>query len=405
MNRRELIAGLTLASSAVAGAAGAQQAPAAKAGGPVAASPGATIYVSPSGSDANAGTKDSPIQTLVEAAKRVNASTGSGAITVILSEGIYPLGAEAHFTAPNHPFTKTERLTIRAEFLPDDPDWHSGRMPTLIHTMVLEPKWNGRPIPNGKTSNGIVIETSHVTIQGLKVLGVPVVETPVLGEVNRVYPIGRFDAKLDDLEICQCFFGGDRVTAPNHCPIIANGSGMSVHHCIFYGTKLTAVYWTYGSAGHSMHHCLMYGCYEGGPWTALISNDFVYTNNVIAETLNAWVQQPLNIIDTDTRGPARPAGGPPAPPPPPRPVLKPTDGHYKIVNSLFAHDGRLTVSGTGSNLGFKDIDATFLTLINSKVTDEPVLLNRDQWSRDYLHPLPGTEAAATGAGLFMKRPA
>ena len=416
MNRRELMA----TALAVASAGAAQSAKAQDRAAPAAASGRLTIYVSPRGSDTNNGSKESPLLTLTEAGKRVNESTGSGAVTVILSEGVYAMAQQATFKPANRQFTKTERLTIRAEVLPDDAEWHPGRMPTIIHTMVLEPQWNGRPIPNGKTSNGIEIETSHVTIQGLKVLGAPVVETPVKGDVNRVYPIGRFDRTLDDLEICQCFFGGDRVTSPNHCPIIANGTGMSIHHCIFYGTKLTAVYWTGGSSGHSMHHCLMYGVYEGGPWTATIATDFDYHNNVIAETLNAWVQQPVNIVDTDVGGRGRPGGAPPAGTPPgaappaatpPRPAASParvvpaTDGHYKIVNSLFANNSRMAVSGTGSNLEFKEISSDFLNLINTKVTQEPVILVRDEWSRDYLHPAPGTDAYAIGAGLFMKRPA
>lgn len=79
-----------------------------------------------------------------------------------------------------------------------------------------------------------------------------------------------------------------------------------------------------------------------------------------------------------------------------------TIGHYKLIDSLFAHNGRLAVSGTGSNLDFKDIDANFLTFINTKVTEEPVELIMDEWDRRYLHPLPGSEAAAIGAGLFIK---
>jgi hypothetical protein len=355
------------------------------------------LYVSPTGNDSAAGTKESPLLTLVEAGKRVSAMDGVAPVTVILSEGVYALAAEAHFTPTRRKFTRNARLTIRAEVLPDDPAWHFGRMPTLIHTMPLEAQWNGRPIPNGKTSNGIVIGTSHVTLRGLKVLGAPVVETPVAGEVNRVYPIGRFDGALDDLEISQCFFGGDEVTAPNHCPIIANGTGMAIHHCIFYRTKLTAVWWHVGSTGHAMRNCLLYGCYQGGPWTAVLANDFDFRNNIVAECKNAWVQHELGAVDRDAGGGVPGANGrafrkdPPA-----------TDGHYKIVDSLFAHNHRLAVSGTGSNLGFKDIDAGFLTFVNTQVTEEPVTLIMDEWDRHYLHPLPGSAGAAIGAGLFMK---
>ncbi len=56
------------------------------------------------------------------------------------------------------------QLTIRAEFLPDDAKWDTGKMPTLIHTM---------PLARAGFTFGMIVETSYVTIQGLKLLGIP----------------------------------------------------------------------------------------------------------------------------------------------------------------------------------------------------------------------------------------
>jgi hypothetical protein len=397
VNRRDLIVGAVSLSAALGspGATAGAATTKTKSAHPKPAADGATIHVGPRGLDTNVGTKDSPLLTLAEAARRVSAMEGAAPITVIVGEGVYAMAAEAHFTPTRRQFTKTARLTIRAEVLPDDPAWNFGRMPTLIHTIALEPQWNGRPISNGKTANGIVVGASHMTIQGLKILGAPVVETPVRGEVNRIYPIGRFDGALDDLEITQCFFGGDEVTAPNHLPIIANGTGMVIDHCIFYRTKLSVVWWHVGSTGHAMRNCLLYGCYQGGPWTAVTAGDFDFRNNVVAECKNVWIQGELGAVDADAAAGVPGANG--------RAFRKdspPTDGRYRVVDSLFANNGRLAVSGTGSNLDFKDIDAGFLTFVNTKVTEEPVMLVRDEWSRRYLHPLPGSEAAAIGAGLF-----
>jgi hypothetical protein len=50
---------------------------------------------------------------------------------------VYAVGETATFKPVQRRFTKTERLTIRAEVLPDDSEWHTGRMPTLIHTLPL----------------------------------------------------------------------------------------------------------------------------------------------------------------------------------------------------------------------------------------------------------------------------
>ena len=76
--------------------------------------------------------------------------------------------------------------------------------------------------------------------------------------------------------------------------------------------------------------------------------------------------------------------------------------HYKVVNSLFAANKKMACSGTGANLGFKDIDASFIELINTKVSDQSVPVELDETKKNYLHPLADTEAAKIGVGLFMK---
>ena len=83
---------------------------------------GNTIFLHPAnGSDTNSGAKDSPLKTLAMVAKRVSESTGSDAVTIILSEGVYAVGETAMFKPANRSFTKDKRLTIRAQVLPDDP--------------------------------------------------------------------------------------------------------------------------------------------------------------------------------------------------------------------------------------------------------------------------------------------
>jgi hypothetical protein len=54
----------------------------------------------------------------------------------------------------------------------------------------------------------------------------------------------------------QCLFVGHDETNPNHVAIIANGNGVTVHHCVFRGLKISVVYWTPGSSGHAMTNCL-----------------------------------------------------------------------------------------------------------------------------------------------------
>ena len=76
--------------------------------------------------------------------------------------------------------------------------------------------------------------------------------------------------------------------------------------------------------------------------------------------------------------------------------------NYKVLDSLFAANKKIACSGTGANLGFKDIDSSFLELINSKVSDQSVAVELDEAKKNYLHPVDGSEAAKIGAGLFIK---
>jgi hypothetical protein len=200
--------------------------------------------------------------------------------------------------------------------------------------------------------------------------------------------------QLDDLEIAQCLFAGDKVVSPNHLGILAHGSGLHLHHCVFYNAKLTVVFWTGGSRGHSMHNCFVHGAYGSGVWTTEIGDDFEFRNNVIANGNYVWTYQSGAMAGRDPDARAR--GNSPATAPDKQPV------HYKVVNSLFAANKKMACSGTGANLGFKDIDASFIELINTKVSDQSVAVELDETKKNYLHPLADTEAGKIGVGLFMK---
>src|ERR1700748_3874214 len=95
------------------------------------------LYVDPlKGKDSNPGTKADPLKTLVEAAKRVDASASKGTAEIILMEGVHVLTETALFK--NNRFTNTGRLTIRAEIMPDDTAWRPGRMPVIMTIVPLE---------------------------------------------------------------------------------------------------------------------------------------------------------------------------------------------------------------------------------------------------------------------------
>jgi hypothetical protein len=355
-----------------------------------------TIYLHPAlGADTNSGSLDSPLRTLSEASRRVNQMSGAGPITLILSEGIYAIGETVVFKPEHWTFSREARLTVRAGVLPDDPDWHAGRMPALIHTMPIPPDWNGRPDKLGGAADGMLVETSHVSILGLKILGIPVVESPMPGVIRRLYGISRLRRDLEDLEIGHCIFAGDEVTNPFHVGIIAHGSSIHVHHCIFRGLKISVVYWSGGSSGHAMQNCLCDGLYGSAVWTAGISNNFVYQNNVVMNSNYVWTYQSGASAAADDGGGAasKQTGSSPAKPQ--------WDNHYKVENSYFANNHMLTGSGTGARLEYQDIDSSFLELEGTTITNQPVILERDQTKRNYLHPVAGSEAQKVGAGLFL----
>ena len=72
------------------------------------------------------------------------------------------------------------------------------------------------------------------------------------------------------------------------------------------------------------------------------------------------------------------------------------------MNSHFGKNLSLAESGTGATLGYVAIEPSFMEMVGSKVTNQPVPIEMDQRKRNYLHPVAGSDAARTGAGLFIK---
>jgi len=326
------------------------------------------------GNDNNIGSKEQPLKTLNKAAEKVNQANGKGAITIYLSEGIYGLDATVTFHPANWHLSKNERLTIRATVLPDDNLWDPGMMPVIVSTMPLDFKPNGRQDPLGGTSYGIQIETSYVTIQGLRILGTPVHERPRDGMVRRNYPIVREGRNLDDLRITQCLFVGDKVSIPNHLAILASGQGIVVDHCVFYHCKDAIVFWfSDRPAEHcEVHHNLFIGNYGAAVWSWSAAEDFKFYNNVAENTNVFW------ILNRDEKA------------------------SFSLSNSLIIGYNELVNKG-GGPAGFGEKadpgklkfgkDVIIKKEGNLQIEDDPI-------KRNYLHIVPGTPGADLGAGLF-----
>jgi hypothetical protein len=327
-----------------------------------------------SGKDQNTGSADQPLKSLFEAAKRVNQANGKGSINIFLSEGIYGLDGTVTFHPANWHFTKEERLTIRAAILPDDANWNPGKMPVIVSTMPLDFKPYGRQDPLGGASYGIQIETSHVTIQGLRVLGTPVHERPEEGLVKRNYPIVREGRDLDDLRVTQCLFIGDRFAIPNHLAILASGQGVVVDHCIFYHCKDAIVFWFSNEPATNceVHHNLFIGNYGANIWSWSAAEDLKFYNNVTGNTNVFW------ILNRDEKI------------------------SFSLSNSLILGYNELVNKG-GGPAGFGEkADPGKLKFGKDVIIKKEgnLLLEENPVKRNYLHIVPGTPGADLGAGLF-----
>jgi hypothetical protein len=332
------------------------------------------IYVNPNiGTNTNKGTKENPLRSLSEAAKRVSAAEGEGAITVFLSAGVYGMSETADFNAKNWKFSKTKRLTIRAEILPDDTNWSPAEMPIMISTMPFSVEKNDKGELTGGQNFGIMIQNSHATIQGLRILGEPVHENPSKGVLVRNYPIMWEGKDLEDFRVTQCLFLGNKYALPNHLGILANGKEQEIDHCVFYGVKDAVVLWNSPATNSSMHHNLVIDSYGGIVWTWSATPDFKFYNNVISNSNVLWM---LNKDEKDS---------------------------FSIQNSVIVGYNSFVNKGGGPQ-GFGE-----------KASDEKLKLGKDvilkkegkleviedQTSKYFLHIKAGTLGSDLGAGLFM----
>ena len=336
---------------------------------------GGKIYVNANtGKNNNDGTQGSPLQTLSEAAKRINSAKGKGAIAIYISKGVYGMAETADFNPVNWEFTKENRLTIRAEVLPDDADWNPADMPILLSTMPFSVEKNDKNEITGGQNFGILIHNSHVTIQGLRILGEPVHENPSKGILIRNYPIVWDGKNLEDLRVTQCLFIGSKYAMPNHLGVIANGKGLEVDHCLFYGVKDAVVMWKSPSTNSSFHHNVIIDSYGGIVWTWAATEDFKFYNNVISNANVLW------MLDKDEKL------------------------SYSIGNSIIVGYNSLVNKGGGAH-GFGEKADPAKIKINKDVIlkkEGRLEIVEDQTSKLYLHIKPGTLGSDLGAGLFTK---
>jgi len=237
------------------------------------------------GDDRNQGTQDKPLRTLERAVTFGVDPAGSRSVAIVIAPGLYSLN-HCVTLDENRAFTEQDRLTIRASILPDDPQWHPGLMPVIVSAENPDrPGAPGRP----SETYSLRVQTSHVTIQGLKFLGNPLPD-------NWHCCIERIGTDLHDLVVTQCMFLGDRNTSDIYCAALATGSRFVVDHCVFSNCHACAVFWDgldgIGGKGCAMLYCVVDGALISGVWTCQTSEDFEFHHNVVAHSEYVWMRKP-----------------------------------------------------------------------------------------------------------------
>lgn len=234
-----------------------------------------TVHVNAAtGNDAANGKVETPVETLQRAIELAKTFKPGESVTVKVAPGLYTLRDQVVIDKRN---TDEAWLTIEAAAMPDDADWKPAQMP-VIQSISAN---------NNKTqfqhAVGFLIAADHVRIRGLKFIGNG---NP---EVQYYYPVSRKDSTLTGLDVSQCYFIGERNSAPIQGSIWAHGAGIHVDHCIFYGTK-NALLLFMAIRDFSLKNSVIVGAYESAVWFGTFHGPFVFENNIIANSEYLWLR-------------------------------------------------------------------------------------------------------------------
>jgi hypothetical protein len=234
-----------------------------------------TIFVDAlKGDDTAAGTVQSPVATLDQAMNLVRSFTGREHITIKVQPGLYLLKDKVVIDkARAEPFW----LTIEAVVMPDDPEWLPGKMP------VIQSASGNNSQTQFPHAIGFLVAASNVALKGLKFVG------NANPDVKYYYPVVRETESLKGLAVSQCYFIGERNSAPIQGGIWAHGAGTHVDHCIFYGAK-NALLLFKSISDFSLTHSIIYGAYEAAVWFGPFDSEFEFHNNIVSNCTYFWLR-------------------------------------------------------------------------------------------------------------------
>ena len=181
-----------------------------------------TIFVDAiKGRDEAKGTIADPFASLEKAIALANGFSGNEPVTIRIFPGLYSLQHQLAIRTGKIA-ADTVKYTIEAVVMPDDPDWQPTSMPVIQSVS-----------PDNSTTQfvhavGFLVAKNNVSFRGLKFLG------NANPSVRYYYPITREDETSKGLEISQCYFIGEKNSAPIQGAVWAHGAGTKIDHCIFY---------------------------------------------------------------------------------------------------------------------------------------------------------------------------
>ena len=103
----------------------------------------------------------------------------------------------------------------------------------------------------------IIVRASHGRKSYPSRSGAQICRQSINPAVEYYYPIVRDTLTLKNLDISQCYFIGDKYGSVMQGAIYAEGPGIHVDHCIFYGAK-NAVLVFENISDFSITHTIIY---------------------------------------------------------------------------------------------------------------------------------------------------
>lgn len=227
-----------------------------------------TLYVDAvKGKDDGNGSITSPLKNLEKAIAITNTYSGHQVVHIKLAPGLYTI---THMLNIKTALAKKDIMpyTIEATIMPDDASWQPASMP------IIQSVGGNNMNDEFNHCVALLILKDNVSIKGIKFIGNP---NPA---VNDYYPIRRIDESLSGLTVSQCYFIGEKNSAPIQSAFWTNGLNIKVEHCIFYNCK-NALVLGHSINGFSLTYTIISGSYESAIWFGAKGAPFTFNHNVV----------------------------------------------------------------------------------------------------------------------------